>query len=374
MDCGGGGDNDNDSPSGGLSNSCNQHQCGNPCSNTAKHETLESQISNFTKQFFGDIVKTDDGQGNVQWALPCSLDTGIPINPRGLGEGVACYFLRLFQETLQASIGPQGVQGPPGANGANAYTVTLHGFKQPTLNSPYIEVETLPNPFVIPGVVVAIDTSGLYNVVSVDSAGNLLVSLIQAFPNAPAQIVAGKLVVPAGAPGPQGITGPQGLIGLTGPQGPKGNTGPIGQTGPPGADASLIVSTFSQTPGLTATIPHNTFGVISSGPTIPQITFSQSGSYLMFCTAVVQGSASSTSNTITVALQNQTSSLIVPGSTNFVSGRVISGVGLTWTLPLIGIATVTAGDSVALGGEEDGTTGGSVVILDSTSLYAIKIG
>src|SRR5579859_7902149 len=102
-DCGDGGDNDR----GGLPESdealgrgrmkdnpidtCSGRfmSCHNPCGhgpdNRANCETLPSQIENFIKQFFGDVIKTEVN-GQVQCSLPCSLDVGLLNNPRGATE------------------------------------------------------------------------------------------------------------------------------------------------------------------------------------------------------------------------------------------------------------------------------------------------
>lgn len=200
--------------------SCN---CGcNPCShtttNTVECETLDSQISNFTAQFFGEVVKTEVN-GVVQWSLPCSLDVGLENNPRGVDEGLACYFLRLFQDGITGATGPKGDPGTPGANGRNAYTVTLAGFTQPTTGAPNVNVATAANPAIVPGLYVFIDTSGWYLVNATSTDGVLFLTMVKELPGASGTITAGKLVVPSGFPGAS-VAGP------AGPQGPQGATGP----------------------------------------------------------------------------------------------------------------------------------------------------
>lgn len=204
--------------------SCN---CGcNPCShtqpNTVECETLPSQIENFTLQFFGELVKTEEN-GVVRWSLPCELDVGLENNPRGTDEGLACYFLRLFQDGITGATGPKGDPGTPGTNGRNAYTVTLAGFPQPTIAAPSASVITSANPAILPGMYVFIATSGWYLVNATDNDGTLFLTLVKEVPGATGVITAGKLVVPSGFPGasvqgPQGIQGPQGAAG---PQSPS---------------------------------------------------------------------------------------------------------------------------------------------------------
>jgi len=115
-DCGncGGGQHSNPNPI----DYCGREQigCDNPCRrgprNSARCESLPSQIENFTTQFFGTVVKTEIN-GVVTWSLPCQLDVGLPGNPRGVDEGLACYFLRLFSDGLGGLKGDPVPRVPP---------------------------------------------------------------------------------------------------------------------------------------------------------------------------------------------------------------------------------------------------------------------
>lgn len=209
--------------------------CKTSLTNTVACESLPSQIQNFTVQFFGTIVKTEV-DGVVTWALPCGLDTGLPNNPRADGEGLACYFLRLFEDGIVGLTGPPGTTGTSGADGKNAYTVTLSSFTQPTTDDPNRQILTAYNPAILAGMTVFIESSGWYEVTLNDTSGALFVTLSKALDNAPSVINAGKLVVPSGLDGETGLTGPQGNIGAPGPQ---GATGPTGATGPPGATGPI---------------------------------------------------------------------------------------------------------------------------------------
>ena len=210
---------------------CNKNPCRTSQQNTAECESLPSQISNFTAQFFGEIVKTEI-DGVVSWSLPCGLDVGLPNNPRGFGEGLACYFLRLFDEGIIGLTGPQGEKGLPGCNGFNAYAVTLQAFVQPAQGEG-VQVLTGFNPSMLSGSYVFIGTSGLYLINNADASGLLSLTLVvQPVSPIGSVIAAGKLVVPSGPPG--GPIGPQGIQGETGPQGPVGPPGPQGETGPQG--------------------------------------------------------------------------------------------------------------------------------------------
>lgn len=250
--------------------SCNTNPCRTHQHNTAACESLPSQIENFTKQFWGELVKTEI-DGVVAWSLPCNLETGLPNNPRGAGEGAACYFLRLFEEGIIGLTGPEGRQGTPGCNGFNAYTVSLLSFQQPTLEFPGTQVLTAFNPGILEGSYVFIATSGLYLVVNADSSGLLSLTLQTPVSGASGTITAGKLVVPSGPPGgpqgPAGNTGATGATGATGSQGaigPTGSTGPVGPVGPTGTAgipnflAPVVIATVVNPGAATAWTTYNT--------------------------------------------------------------------------------------------------------------------
>lgn len=206
-----------------CNHSHNHNHC-SPCgvceTNTAACESVSSQMQNFTDQFFGTVVKSEEN-GQVVWSLPCSLDIGLQNNPRAVGEGLACYFLRLFNQGIIGATGPQGDPGTPGVNGKNGFTVTLASFTQPTLGAPNIQISTLFNPALTEGLYVFIDTSGWYQITATDGAGALWLTLVKELSGAPATITAGKLVVPSGFPG----------VSVTGPPGPQGSQGAQGGPG-----------------------------------------------------------------------------------------------------------------------------------------------
>jgi hypothetical protein len=194
--------------------------CQTPAANTAACETLPSQIENFTLQFFGEITKSEI-DGEVVWNLPCGLDVGLPNNPRDPGEGLACYFLRLFQDGIVGLTGPQGDPGADGDNGFNAFTVTLASFTQPTLSAPTVQLTTINNPAIIDGMYVFVEDSGWYVVDAVDGTGSVWLTLTRPLTGAPAVVPVGRLVVPSGYPG-ESITGAQGPVGAQGPAGAPG--------------------------------------------------------------------------------------------------------------------------------------------------------
>lgn len=257
---------------------CGTSSCGcNPCNttaNTAACETLPSQIENFTAQFFGAVVKTEVN-GVVSWSLPCNLDIGLENNPRLTDEGLACYFLRLFEIGIIGLTGPAGDTGAAGADGFNSYTVTLAGFTQPTVGSPNVTVQTSFNPAILVGLEVFIATSGWYLVQTAADDGTLLLTLTEKLPAASGTITAGKLVVPTGPPG-RSITGPTGSTGLPGPQ------------GTPGESLTQSNDMFFTDPGVDYALPV-VFTKVDFNNAIPEVLLPAEGTYLITATVAILG-------------------------------------------------------------------------------------
>lgn len=286
--------------------------CGNPCGvssvNTATCENIASQIENFTTHFFGEVTKTEV-DGVVSWTLPCNLDVGLENNPRMDGEGLACYFLRLFNDGIIGATGPQGDDGADGAAGRNAYTVTLTGFTQPTTGAPNIQVSTSYNPCILVGMYVFIATSGWYLVTATDVTGELWLTLASAASGAPGYIAAGQLVVPAGYPG-QSIQGPQGI------------QGPIGPQGTPGVSYTASNEFYYAIAGTDYRIQvlYEAVNFVVNSPTV---TLSDAGTYIF--TAVVAIEADPlilTTEKIFCKLRDTTAGVDLPGSVQVVRGLV----------------------------------------------------
>lgn len=203
-------------------NNCDQNPCVTSETNTAACESVSSQINNFVLHFFGELVKTEIN-GQVVWSLPCDLEVGLPNNPRAVGEGLACYFKRLFNEGIIGLQGPIGPAGAEGEDGNNAFTVLLASFTQPTLGSPNVQISTLYNPAMLVNLYVFIENSGWYQITATDGTGTLWLTLVKAISSPPGTVTAGKLIVPSGFPG-QSIVGPQGVQGPPGPQGSPGTS------------------------------------------------------------------------------------------------------------------------------------------------------
>jgi hypothetical protein len=307
------GDNDGDRKENFL-DGCSKENlgCENPCGrsphNSAKCESLPSQISNFTTQFFGEVVKTEV-DGKVVWSLPCSLDVGLPANPRGIDEGLACYFLRLFMDGIIGLKGDKGNKGDAGKNGNNAYTVTLSSFTQPTPSAPTVAVFTANNPAVnLTGTFLFIDTSGWYVVNSADGAGTLFLTLVQALSSAPATIAAGKLVIESGVPGPQGHKGDS----IKGDKGDKGD---------PGTPLTTNNGVYTATAGTNFPLP-NPFAAVDFVTSSPQFIATDAGKYFVSVTAMILGDAATMTlgDFCSLKLRNDNTAADVVGSQQTISG------------------------------------------------------
>jgi hypothetical protein len=197
--------------------------CGTPLPNTAACETLPSQIENFTTQFFGTVTKTEV-DGVVSWVLPCSLDVGLPNNPRAVGEGLSCYFLRLFDEGILGLTGPAGAVGAAGTNGYNGFSITVGQFVPPAIGAA-VSIPVAYNPTIVVGSIVFISSSGWYRVNVVDwTTGFINATLIETFVGATSPVIAGRTVQPTGPQGATGVAGADGAQGIAGPAGPAGSS------------------------------------------------------------------------------------------------------------------------------------------------------
>jgi hypothetical protein len=318
--------------------------CENPCGrgphNSAKCESLPSQISNFTTQFFGEVVKTEV-DGKVVWSLPCSLDVGLPANPRGTDEGLACYFLRLFMDGIVGLKGDKGDKGNPGTNGNNAYTVTLSSFTQPSLSAPTVAVFTANNPAVnLIGTYLFIDTSGWYVVNDSDGAGTLFLTLIQALSSAPATISAGKLVIESGIPGVQGQKGDS----IKGDKGDKGD---------PGSSFTTENGVYTATAGTNFPLP-NPFATVDFGTSIPQFLAVDAGKYLVMVTAMILADAAliNIADFCSLKLVNDNTAADVVGSQQTISGWETTTAGQYRQITLISIVeTLNPNQTITLYGE-----------------------
>lgn len=288
-------------------------QCTNPCApdpkNTAACETLPSQIENFTKQFFGDVIKTEvDGQ--VQWSLPCSLTVGLPNNPRGATEALGCYFLRLFNDGVTGLTGPKGQPGIAGANGHNAFTIVTHGFNQPALNNPQIQIGTEFNPALVAGLSVFIDGSGWYIIDQANPDGTLFLTMIAVLEGALSFIPVNSLVLVAGAPGAN-IIGDPGPSGLPGSKGPPGDPGPQGLPSPT-SGVTNNNGQYHDAGGSNFSHAANTWAAVNFTSSNAEVTLSAAGIYLF--NASVGLSPTTPGTPVFIRLFNVTQAAMVTGS------------------------------------------------------------
>lgn len=279
--------------------------CTNPCGitagvNTAECESLPSQIENFTTHFFGAVEKTEVN-GVVEWTLPCELEVGLENNPRQNGEGLACYFLRLFREGILGAQGPTGEPGEDGVAGRNAYTVTLASFAQPTLASPYVQVTTSYNPCILVGMNVFIATSGEYEVTATSVNGDIWLTLTDPLGSAPAVITAGKLVVPTGHPGTSVV-------------GPAGPAGPQGPQGTPGASYTADNQFYYADMGANYNIPLAPYNQVTFVTSHPEVTVNE-GVWMVTANIEIRPAVTiATTDKIRVKLRDITAATDLPGA------------------------------------------------------------
>jgi hypothetical protein len=338
-----------------MSCSCNNNptnNCENPCgvttSNTAACESLPSQIQNFSDAFFGLVVKTEV-DGAVTWSLPCGLDVGLVGNPRAEGEGLACYFLRLFNDGIIGLKGDPGAPGAAGATGHNAFSVTTQTFVQPSLGAPNVTVLTSYNPAILAGMYVFIMGSGWYLVDNADVSGALSLTLTKTVISPPVgNVTAGKLVVPSGYPGPS-------------VQGGKGDKGDKGDTGTPAASLTTNNVNYFATIGTDYPLPV-TYTAVTFVNSAPTVLLTAIGLYLVTATITIVGKTGvATSDLASFKLRNTTNNGDIPGSErkkNFLVDTqfetititaIVTTDGLNQTVALFGKCTTDAKvDAVAL--------------------------
>lgn len=312
----------NNGNSGGCGDRTNACGCCNPCKtcpeNSAAVETLPSQIQNFSVQFFGEVTKTEV-DGVVTWNLPCSLDIGLPGNPRGDTEGLACYFLRLFAEGITGLVGPSGDVGAQGAAGHNAYTVTTSAFVAPTQANPTAQFTIIPSPVIAVGQTIFIPGVGWLTVSQIFQEATVFASLIESIPSPSVVINPGTLVLPTGPRG-LSITGASGATGLTGPQGPTGAAGSTGATGASGAvGASGATATNANAEIVGGSSDYTmtaSYAKVDFGATDLEATLATPGTYL-FILQVNGFNSSGATREWDFKLFNFTQGLDVPNSENY---------------------------------------------------------
>jgi hypothetical protein len=222
-------------------------------------ESVPSLISNLVYALYGTISKSVV-DGRVIWNIPCDPNNTTEVDniPREEGEGLLCYLLRVFDNTIAQDFLRWGFTGNgttssfslSGAflNTSNGYIVYVNGvvrdpitytisgvspkiitFGSPIANGSLLTVVQLQSPISVgaTGFTGASGATGLTGATGIGSTGSTGLT---------------------GSTGPQGTPG--GATGATGLQGPQGNAGPVGGQrwfynstgGLPGDDTVLFLS------------------------------------------------------------------------------------------------------------------------------------
>jgi len=197
--------------------SCNSNSCSEEIPYPSiSSESVPSLIGNLVYALYGTINKTIIN-GRVVWDIPCDPNHTSEVDniPREEGEGLLCYLLRVFENTVSQEFLRWGFTGDgllssfslPGAflTNSSGYIVYVNG------------VVLDPITYFISGV-----SSKSITLPSPIPSGSLLT------------VVQLQSPISVGATGIQGATGigTTGATGLTGSTGPSG--GPTGATGVPG--------------------------------------------------------------------------------------------------------------------------------------------
>jgi len=259
---------------------CGSNPCATSSTNTAACESLPSALDNFISQFFGTVTKTEI-DGAVSWVLPCDLEVGLEANPRLVDEGLACYFLRLFQDGITGLQGEQGEQGDAGADGRNGYTVTLTGVTVPTSGTWSVKMQA--NSAIVEGLVVFVEDSGYHRITAIGGDWTVFLTVVELKISPTAYISAGHIVTPAGPKGAKGDTGATGAKGNTGDTGAQGSQGVQGVPGvsPTGDNEMIVCSGSAYT--VTGSLAPVVLGTVS-----PEITLPDIGTYLCTFIGVVE--------------------------------------------------------------------------------------
>lgn len=229
----------------------------------ASCECLTSQLNNFTNEFFGTISKSVV-DGAVVWALPCDLAVGLEDNPRLDGEGLACYFLRLFGEGITGLTGATGAMGPAGPAGGDSYAILSSAFAEPDASCPTVSFQVEALGPISAGATIWVVGSGYYLVLGT-SGVTVFAQLLQATVTLGTVIQPGARVYVSGVAGAAGAAGPTGATGATGTPGPTGATGPAG----PSASTTCATSFVQPAPGAnTGSLSFATVELMEAGQTL----------------------------------------------------------------------------------------------------------
>jgi hypothetical protein len=315
-------------------------------------------ISNLVYALYGTIDKSVVN-GRVVWDIPCDPNNTSEVDniPREEGEGLLCYLLRVFDNTIAQDFLRWGFTGNgttssfslSGAflNTSNGYIVYVNGvvrdpitytisgvspkiitFGSPIANGSLLTVVQLQSPISVgaTGFTGASGATGLRGATGIGSTGSTGLT---------------------GSTGPQGTPG--GATGATGLQGPQGNAGPVGGQrwfynstgGLPGGDTVLFLS------GATTTNPLG-YSVNIDGVTQDPAFYSLiptglgNGLFLTLDYVVPVGSAIVITSLNGIAgSTGSTGSTGVIGLTGATGVRGATGIGSTGSTGVIGLTGAT---------------------------------
>jgi hypothetical protein len=196
-----------------MSNCCNgtgwTNNWNNPCCPPIgtpidpTQEPLQSEVDNFVLSVYGYVTKTLDDQGTVVWTLPCDLDAGLPDNPRNVGEGMFCYFLRLFTDGIEGAVGPAGPPGADGPPGESAFTTVIQEFVNPTVDAPLFTFSVESTAWIPDQIILFIENLG-WAQVQATSGQQVMAILLSPISSPPATVPVGAGVTPTGPIGAGG--------------------------------------------------------------------------------------------------------------------------------------------------------------------------
>lgn len=355
----------------------NNNACCNPCqacpTNSADCETLPSTLENFIRQFFGTVTKTEVN-GVVTWTLPCDLDVGLTNNPRGDSEGLACYFLRLFEDGLVGLTGPKGDTGTAGTAGRNAYAISTTSFSVPSMANPLVQFNIIPNPVIMVGQTIFVPGCGYLLITDVFQNETVFAALIELISAPLTTIPAGSLVLPTG---PRGltITGPTGATGLTGAQGPQGVQGPTGATGATGATgpagATATNSNALVTGGATDYTMTAAYAKVDFGATDLEATLATPGSYLFITTIHGKNDGSGASRQWDFKLFNATTAADVADSE--VSYRIEDTILTQTFVHVVKVTTTVANELIQLYGQSSSAAATQSVLFNQSRMLWVRL-
>jgi hypothetical protein len=220
-------------------------------------ESVPSLIGNLVYALYG-VINKSVVNGRVVWDIPCDPNNTAEVEqiPREEDEGLLCYLLRLFANSLdsygqflrwgfstagQSEFTLDGAWQPD----RNAYIVYINGVVQDPIS--YTISTTLPR-VLIRSVVLELGQTLTVVELSSKKGETGATGPIGATGPSGGPIGATGIEGPIGATGPSGgpigATGATGNIGTTGATGLNGPIGPIGNIGATGATGVLPPSNF----------------------------------------------------------------------------------------------------------------------------------